>query len=207
MGVPGLKNSFYPLLYNLASPTRGYFQQAVTAISPFSLFAFVICSPDKDDGVREILKKHFCYLDVATADRLLFYAPIDEPEEWRQQRQSERVAKSVLAFHDLIRDSCQSPDPGGTEHALATTLGIGLDELPAIILTTDPRSREYGALRTAKELVREQLIGLGNLAQDIAPIRDRGSDLAGYRKVVLKGLGDEWVWDATGRVGERYGRI
>ncbi|HYT88065.1 MAG TPA: hypothetical protein VEL76_05045 [Gemmataceae bacterium] len=47
MGMPSIANSFYPLLYNLAAPERHYYRQAVKAIGPFSLFAFVLCSPDE----------------------------------------------------------------------------------------------------------------------------------------------------------------
>jgi hypothetical protein len=180
MGMPSIAYSFYPLLYNLASPSRPYYQKAVNAIGPFSLFAFVLCSPDKDDGLRDVLSRYFAFLDVATADRMLFYAPIDEPPEWRQQRENCQIAKSLFDFHDVIRYSCRSQDPRGTEHALAVTLGIDLQELPAIILTTDPRSSEYVVLRTSKDHVRQQLVALGDFAQDISSIRDRAENAMGY---------------------------
>jgi hypothetical protein len=180
MGMPSIAYSFYPLLYNLASPSRQHYRQAVTAIGPFSLFAFVLCSPDNDDGFHEVLARHFRYLDVATADRLLFYAPIDEPPEWREQRERCHIGKSLFDFYSAIRYCCRSHDPQGTEHALATTLGIDLKELPAVVLTTDPRSSEYVLLRTSKTHLREQLLGLGDLAQDIPPIRDRGDNATGY---------------------------
>jgi hypothetical protein len=112
-------------------------------------------------------------LDVATADRLLFYAPIDEPPEWRRQRESGAMARPLFDFYDQIRYSCRSHDPGTTEHSLAVSLGIGIEELPVIIVTTDPRSNEYLALRTSKEYVRRQLLMLAELSQEIPSIRDR----------------------------------
>jgi hypothetical protein len=194
--MPGIAYSFYPLLYNLAAPCRPHHQKAVKAIEPFSMFAFVICSPDKNDGVRDVLARHFSFLDVATADRLLFYAPIDEPPEWRGQRESCQVARSLFDFHDFVSYSCRSHDPRGTEHALAVTLGIDLQELPAIVLTTDPRSSDYLVLRTSREHVRQQLVGLGDLAQDITPIRDRHGDATGHR-LTLEALRDKRL-DACG---------
>src|SRR5262249_17730006 len=116
VGMPGIAYSFYPLLYNLASPSRPYYRKAVQAVEPFSLFAFVLCSPDKGDGTRDVLSRYFAYLDLATADRLLFYAPIDEPPEWRLQRESCPIAKSLFDFHDVIRYACRSDDLRGTEH-------------------------------------------------------------------------------------------
>jgi hypothetical protein len=181
MGMSSLSNSFYPLLYNLAAPERPHHRQAVKAISPFSLFAFVICSPDEAGGVREVLEMHFSFLDVATADRLLFYAPVDEPLQWREQRTGHEASHALLEFHDFINYSCQSKDPPCTQHALAVTLGIELGELPVLVLTTDPRRNEFVVLRTCADHIRRQLLALGDLAQDIAPLQERTGNGAAYR--------------------------
>jgi hypothetical protein len=183
MGIPSISNSFYPLLYNLADPSRPHHRQAVKAIAPFSLFAFVLCSPDEIGGVREVLEKHFSFLDIATADRLLFYAPVDEPPRWRQQRTGREASHALLEFHDFINYSCQSKDPPGTQHALAVTLGLELHDLPALVLTTDPQRADFVVLRTCADHIRQQLLALGDLAQDITPIQERTDDGAAYRLV------------------------
>jgi hypothetical protein len=181
MGMPSISNSFYPLLYNLAAPSRPYHRQAVQAIGPFSLFAFVLSSPAEVGGVREVLEKHFSFLDLATADRLLFYAPVDEPPRWRQQRTGREASHALLEFHDFISYSCRSKDPPGTQHALAVTLGLELHDLPALVLTTDPRRTDFVVLRTCSNHIRRQLLALGDLAQDITPIQERSDDGAAYR--------------------------
>jgi hypothetical protein len=149
-------------------------------VGPFSLFAFVICPPDEAEGVRGVMEKHFSYLDVATADRLLFYAPVDEPPRWRQQRTGREASHALLKFHDFINYSCRSKDPPSTQHALAVTLGIELSDLPVLVLTTDPRRNEFVVLRTCADHVRRQLLALGELAQDIPPLQDRAG-AAAYR--------------------------
>jgi hypothetical protein len=181
MGMPSISNSFYPLLYNLAAPSRPHHRQAVKAIGPFSLFAFVLCSPDEVAGVREVLEKHFSFLDLATADRLLFYAPVDEPPHWREQRTGREASHALLEFHDFINYSCQSKDPPGTHHALAVTLGLELHDLPALVLTTDPQRADFVVLRTCADHIRRQLLALGDLAQDITPIQERTDAGAAYR--------------------------
>jgi hypothetical protein len=181
MGMPSIPNSFYPLLYNLAAPSRHYHREAVKAIGPFSLFAFVVCSPDEVGGVRGVLEKHFSFLDLATADRLLFYAPVDEPPQWREQRTGHEASHALLQFHDFINYSCHSKDPPGTQHALAVTLGLELHDLPALVLTTDPQRADFVVLRTCADHIRRQLLALGDLAQDITPIQERTGDGAAYR--------------------------
>jgi hypothetical protein len=165
--------SFYPLVYNLASPQRTHYREAVAVMGQFSLFAFVICPPDDHDGVRDVLARHFSFLDVATADRLLFFAPIDEPPAWRQQRAAHGAAGSILKLHDRIPKSLRSSDPRQTEHALAVSLGLELTDLPVIVVTTDPRQNRYIGLRTSAAHVRRQLVSLGDFAQDLPPLQAR----------------------------------
>src|SRR5262249_11280542 len=126
MGMPSIAYSFYPLLYNLAAPSRCYHKEAVEAVGPFSLLAFVLCTPHGADGVREGVPRQSSSLDIATADRLLFYAPVDEPPEWRRQRQADGVGRPLFRFYDFIRYPCRSNDPQTTAHSLAVSLGLDL---------------------------------------------------------------------------------
>jgi hypothetical protein len=195
MGMPSTV-SFYPLVYNLASPDRPYHSTALRLLSPFSLFAFVLCPPDEKDGVRDVLARHFSFLDIATADRLLFFAPIDEPPGWREQKESGSAARSLIDFQNVVSSSVRSADPGQTAHAMAVSLGLEVADLPAIVVTADPRQNQYLALRTSADRVRQQLVGLGDFAQDLPTLgrraassealklraedlRRRGLDLAG----------------------------
>jgi hypothetical protein len=161
----GLPRSFLPLLYNLRKEET-YSVEAEFAVAPFSLFAFVVDSPDPIKRVNEKIGQEFTYLHDATGEDLLFFAPIDEPEGWRE-RMKESAGSSVLDLYEKIPDRLHSGNPERAQRIFAQSLGIRTDDLPALVVTPDLRDHRYYVLRTSKSAISGQLIGLGNLARGI----------------------------------------
>lgn len=161
----GLPRSFLPLLHNLRKDER-YSSEAELAVSPFSLFAFVIDSPDSDKRVSGRLEEEFSYLNLATGDDLLFFSPIDEPQGWRENME-QSVGSSILDLYEKIPERLRSGNPERAQRIFAQSLGIQKDDLPVIILSAKLQDRKYFVLRTSKAAINGQLISLGNLAREI----------------------------------------
>jgi hypothetical protein len=75
----GMPKDPYPLLYNLQSPERQFYEEALAAVAPFRLFAFIIPSSERGDGFLESVGKRFIDLSESTTDKLLFFSPVASP--------------------------------------------------------------------------------------------------------------------------------
>ena len=162
----GLPHSLLPLLHNLRKDER-YSGEAKSAVEPFSLFCFIIDSPDKDKRLSDYVGREFIHLHNLTGEDLLFLIPIDEPPGWRRLM-NESAGSSVLSLYRKIPDSIQSSNPERAQRIFAQTLGVRKQDLPALILSSDLCEKEYFVLRTSRETISAQLSVLGALARSIS---------------------------------------
>ena len=162
----GLPHSLLPLLHNLRKDER-YSGEAKSAVEPFSLFCFIIDSPDKDKRLSDYVGREFIHLHNLTGEDLLFLIPIDEPSGWRRLMK-ESAGSSVLSLYRKIPDSIQSSNPERAQRIFAQTLGVRKQDLPALILSSDLCEKEYFVLRTSRETISAQLSVLGALARSIS---------------------------------------
>ncbi len=162
----GLPHSILPLLHNLRKEDS-YTAEAKDAVAPFSLFCFIIDSPDNDQKLSDFVSREFIHLHHATGQDFLFFIPIDEPPEWRRFMK-ESAGSSVLSLYQKIPDSVRSSNPDRAQRIFAQTLGVRKQDLPALVLSSDLCEKKYFVLRTSKETISTQLSALGVLARSIA---------------------------------------
>ena len=162
----GLPHSLLPLLHNLRKEEK-YTQESKSAVEPFSLFCFIIDSPDKDKRLSDYVGREFIHLHHLTGEDLLFFIPIDEPFGWKRLMK-ESAGSSVLSLYRKIPDSIQSSNPERAQRIFAQTLGVRKQDLPALVLSSNLCEKEYFVLCTSKETISAQLSVLGVLARSIA---------------------------------------
>lgn len=165
----GMPISSYSILKGLGEQKGKYARDtALSALQPFSLFAFVIHDPEAHPEFNRQLNALFDQLDFITGSKLLFFALVDPPTEWLSHARDREYYKRLGSWEtqELLnpRNSIASADAGMTAFALASSLRIPSEMLPCIVVTQDFDSEAFELFRTSSECLEEQLKRLGYIA-------------------------------------------
>jgi hypothetical protein len=148
---------------------------------PYNLFAFIIHDPAQHRDFAEKIREHFLDYHYKTGERLLFFALTQPPEQWKDEEVQPEYYKhlqqvfyenrNVGAYPDQIRSNLF--DKPFHVQAIAKTLKIPIDQLPAIVITTHPSLWSFRWYKTCAKKIRNQLQGLAFLANDLNRYREQ----------------------------------
>lgn len=172
----GMPINSYEVLRLLAGGTRergDYGHLADVLANEFSIVAVILHDPDRHRDLDRALARDFALMDRLTGDRLLFFALVEATEEWRvaaRQRHYFTAVERALG----IGYARASPLPTMTTEiaalAAATNLGIGLDELPCVVVFR-PGDIDCVWFPTNQATIEQQLMRLAHAASTCTPMR------------------------------------
>lgn len=164
----GLPNSFFTLFWALANPHHSGHKRARRVTEGIELFASVLFDPAEDPGLAESVATRLQRLDKATGDRFLFFVPLQPDGGWRPRLLERRP--DVLQFEvggEHVRPvRISSMETAGW----ALRLALGLNPVraaPLIWFCRDPASREGYFVETSARQLRQQLLALSDLAEEL----------------------------------------
>jgi hypothetical protein len=168
MGMP-MKNAHYYHLLRMAGRDRQSWDPKLKkALKPFTFFVLLIYHPQRHSRLARFLNSEFDVLDNSTGNRLLFFAPVDPPEAWRDISRS-RSYYELMTFLDRqaygAPDQREYGDPDIDCFTLSHLFNIALDKLPCLIVTTDFTKDRVLIYRTSAETIQRQLAYLGTIAK------------------------------------------
>jgi hypothetical protein len=148
---------------------------------PYNLFAFIIHDPVKHRDFAENLKEQFLDYHYKTGERLLFFALTQPPEQWKDEEVQPEYYKHLTDVFHKNRNMAAYPDSTNTNlfeesfnvQAIANTLNIPYDQLPAIVITTHPALWSFRWYQTCTKKIRNQLRGLAFLANDLKQLKEQ----------------------------------
>jgi len=179
---------------------------ALTALSPFNLFAFIIHDPEEHYDFGRQISVAFDRLDFVTGKKLLFFTLVDPPSDWLAHASNRSYYQNLKSWgydnqrtSGTTRETNQLLDPinaifsgdeSATAFSLANSLGIPTEKLPCIVVTPDFSDDHFLWYRTCPEHLEEQLTRLAYLAA-----RDRTSfdEIQRENLDLCNGSGDKWL--------------
>jgi hypothetical protein len=148
-------------------------------LEPYNLFAFIVHDPEKHREFSENLKKQFLKFHNKTGKKLLFFALTQPPGEWKDEEVQPEYFKHLQQVFREDRNLAAYPRQIETNlfnqsfnvHAIANTLKIPSDQLPAIVITTHPSLWSFQWYRTCTKQIGNQLKELAIFANDLDQYR------------------------------------
>ncbi|MGG3471349.1 hypothetical protein ABES02_28245 [Neobacillus pocheonensis] len=148
---------------------------------PYNLFAFIIHDPAKHWDFAETLKEQFNSLHYQTGERLLFFALTQPPKQWKDETVQPKYYQHLQQVFKEENRLAAYPDQSGSHlfkdsfnvQAIAKTLNIPYDQLPAIVITTHPSIWSFKWYRTCAKHIRSQLRQLGSAANHLSEFKNQ----------------------------------
>lgn len=166
---------------------------------PYNLFAFIIHDPEKHRDFSENLKKQFLSLHHKTGKKLLFFALTQPPEQWndeevqpdyfRHLQQVFREERNMAAYPREIETNLFNQS--FNVQAIANTLNIPYDQLPAIVITTHPSLWSFQWYRTCTKHIGKQLKELAIFANELDQFKTPQTPIE-YQNNMFELLGEEY---------------
>lgn len=167
---------------------------------PYNLFAFIIHDPEKHRDFSVNLKKQFLSLHHKTGKKLLFFALTQPPEQWndeevqpdyfRHLQQVFREERNMAAYPREIETNLFNQS--FNVQAIANTLNIPYDQLPAIVITTHPSLRSFQWYRTCTKQIGRQLKELAIFANDLDQFKIPHAPREEFQKKMVEVLEEEY---------------
>jgi hypothetical protein len=170
----GMPINSYSILKTLAMGGEDYeVEEVKSALEPFTLFAFILHDPQAHSDFHQRLTDLFERLDYVTGDKLLFFALIDPPSSWMQRAKGREYYQKISNWETRAildpNEAPQSTDPSLTMFAFMNSLGISMNELPCVVITSNFNSQNYYHFPVHQNSIVEQLTELGFVAEKLDP--------------------------------------
>ncbi len=139
-------------IFNAGSPSQKYFAR-------FPIQVAILFKPS-DVIFTEYLKAEFANLHESTGENLAFFAVLDPPDEWLQDRSNSRWWRNYQATAGTLSFTTNE---GPLIREIARLFGIPWHSLPAIVASTNLWQLEYVISPTSSEHLDVQLNELARL--------------------------------------------
>ncbi|MCL7748738.1 hypothetical protein [Halalkalibacter alkaliphilus] len=172
MGVP-LSN--YTVLKYLADGTEKQnanrksieMELALDALRNYSVFAFIIHDPTVHKDFHELFERQFKSLHNSSGEHLVFFGLVDSPSNYRLVGRKPYY-QDVRDMVDLYENEKQDElDPSYTAFAIANSLNIQPEMLPAIVVTQDTRLQTYRWYKTCPDKIETQMSRLTGISYEM----------------------------------------
>lgn len=130
-------------------------------LSSFSLFAFILYDPEIHPEFGNHINNSFDDLDYITGHKLLFFALVDPPKNWRKIIRDRDYVKNEIFIQDKL---LTSKDNSIAAQAIAKTLDISINDNPQVIITKDFKLNKFIFLPTNELVLEDQLKSLGQFS-------------------------------------------
>jgi hypothetical protein len=146
------------------------YSKAISAFTPFKLFAFILHNPYINQSFDKYLNANFPLLDLVSGEDLLFFAIISNffPD-------TEKFTKSDhYRFRNINEESkvflrkmgkYNIKDNDASSYLLSKMINIEYSELPILIISNNFKSNDILTLKTSEYELRNQLSELGNFSR------------------------------------------
>lgn len=168
----GLPRNFFSLLSDLRRSTTNEGGAAQRCLGEFSLFAVILDDPSKPQ-LKEVLEERYDFLDRATKKHLLFFAPIDEPEGWREAARER--GHSCRELFQTYGEKIEVEEPKFGQLALNNVMAVDEAQLPALLVTPDLKANDFWLVPTSPNTVLADLFYLAEIAESIRPLGHRST--------------------------------
>jgi hypothetical protein len=176
----GMPVTTYTVLNDLAR--GGGDSQLRQALSRFSLFAFVIHDPSRHSIFGQHISEQFDHYDHITGEKFLFLALVEPSQSWLKHGSKRDYYRTLLNCRPTI---INAEDRFTSALSFATNLGVPVDSLPCLIVTTDLEASDFVWFKTSSLHLKEQLERLSYIAARhdksalLELIREENLDLCG----------------------------
>lgn len=172
----GMPINSYEVLRLLTDGTRerdDYGRLAEVLATEFSIIAVIVHDPNRHRDLDRALARDFALLDTLTGNGLLFFAVVEATDAWRagaRQRHYFTSVERVLRIGYARASPLPTTATEIAALAAATSLGIGLDDLPCVVVFR-PGDNECVWFPTSHATIEQQLMRLAHAAGRCAPMR------------------------------------
>ncbi|WP_102345903.1 hypothetical protein [Bacillus sp. Marseille-P3661] len=164
---------------------------ALDALENYSVFAFILHDPTVHQDFHELFEKQFKNLHYSSGKHLVFFGLVDSPQNYR--------LIGERPFYSDVREMMESYenelnhefDPTYTAFAIANSLNIQPDMLPAIVVTHDTRMRSYRWYRTCPDKLETQMNRLTGISNQMNTYKKNDRLSLDEKQKILNELLDE----------------
>lgn len=152
--------------------------EVIGAFGQYSLFAFVIYDPEREDDFHQHLCNNFKALHEDTGRNLLFIVPLQSDEILSLANDHHKF--DPYALHKETRDRLgldprpfrKRGQPGLINRVVFQALELDRDSPPTLIICTHPNSGGYLTISVDTKSVGGHLIKLGEIANQLPRLKD-----------------------------------
>ncbi|MDQ0253373.1 hypothetical protein J2S74_000745 [Evansella vedderi] len=181
-----------------------YMQLALDALKEYSIFAFVLHDPNAHPEFHEFFQRQFEDLHYSSGEHLVFFGLADAPE-----------MKTLVGRKDAYRDirdmisgfeeeEQRNVDLSYSAFALANSLDIKPEKLPAIIVTNDFRLDSFRYYKTCPKEMEKQMGRIASISRKIYLVRQLGTTSIEEEQKLLNRYLDEAELDLCNGMGDAF---
>jgi hypothetical protein len=162
----------------LRSDTMEY---ALNALEGYSVFAFILHDPKIHTDFHEFFQKQFKSLHNSTGEHLVFFGLVDSPKNYRLTGRTpfyQDVREGVELYEE---EHGLNDNYSFNAFALATSLNIEPEMLPAIVITHDTRLSSYRWYKTCPDMIETQMGRLTGISYEMNDYK-KDADLPLHKK-------------------------
>ncbi|WP_064094128.1 hypothetical protein [Rossellomorea aquimaris] len=174
---------------------------ALDSLSDYSVYAFIIHDPLEHKDFHEYFVKEFANLHNSSGEHLVFFGLVDSPGALNL------VGRKP--FYQDIRDMVSSfektpnmEDGSYSVFALAHSLNISPEMLPAIIVTQDVRNSSFRYYKTCPNQIEKQMFKLTGVSYKMHTVKESSEHSVSEKQEMLYQMLDEQDLDLCKGMGD-----
>ncbi|OLO39319.1 hypothetical protein BTR23_09750 [Alkalihalophilus pseudofirmus] len=196
MGVPLSNYTVLKYLADSVEPSKRNresiaMELAIDSLKNYSVFAFIIHDPVLHKDFHELLEKQFRSLHNSSGEHLVFFGLVDSPKK--------HCLVGKTPFYTDVRDMVElyeseernKIDPSYSAFAIANSLNIQPDMLPAIVVTHDTRLKSYRWYKTCPDKIETQMSRLTSISYDMFDYKNKEQLTLDDKQNILYNLLDD----------------
>jgi len=172
--------------------------EVIEAFGQYSLFAFVIYDPEREDDFHQHLCDNFKSLHEDTGRNLLFIVPLQSDELLSLANDDHQF--DPYALHKEVRDRVgldprpfrRRDQPGLINRVVFQALALDRNSPPTLIICTHPDSGGYFTISVDTQSIGSSLIKLGEIADGLPSLKNIDPSNVNQRQLMhelyIKGL-------------------